>query len=105
MRYIYSIRDKAAEDLVGSMMYILFVFKTDAQAIRYFADAMADEQSILGKHPEDYQLIKMGEIADDNEIKGYEAPHRRIVMEGASLAAALSAKKPLNIDENPNYGG
>ena len=104
-KIIYAIRDKAADDLVGNAMYLLFLFNRDEQAIRYFADAMATDKSILALHPEDYQLIRMGELKDSGEIIGYEAPHVRVVIEGASVHAAMQANTPVLINEAANYGG
>lgn len=63
---IYAIYDNKAKDFTGMQMYILMCFRTDQQAARYFADAVNDKSSILNKHPEDYDLVCLGHIEQDN---------------------------------------
>lgn len=62
MKNIYAIRDRIAQDLAGQ--FPLVVLRTDAQAIRYFADSIEMKGSALGTHPKDYELIKCGEVND-----------------------------------------
>lgn len=85
MRYIYAIRDRIANDLAG--YYPLIVFRTDAQAVRYFADSLNAEKSALGAHPNDYELIKCGGLSDAGEIHG-AAP--TIIITGSALMEAQS---------------
>lgn len=95
---IYSIRDRVANDLVGNAMYILFCFRTDAQAVRYFSDAVLDEKSILNKHPNDYELIKLGELLDTNQsLDGFSEP--QIIITGSALIAAMQ-EKPQLVQQN-----
>lgn len=75
MKTIYAIRDRVANDLAGS--FPLVVFRTDAQAIRYFADSMQIERSALAAHPNDYELISCGTIEDDGHIG---VPHGTMVI-------------------------
>ena len=42
-----------------------FFVPNESMAIRSFGDAVCDSNSFLAKHPEDYQLYKVGEF-DDN---------------------------------------
>lgn len=83
MRTIYAIRDRVANDLVG--YYPLTTFRTDAQAVRYFADSIAMEKSALGAHPNDYELIACGEVDDDGEIIGFNTP--KIIITGTAIVA------------------
>lgn len=64
MKTIYAIRDRVADEFVGLSMYMLFVFRTDQQAVRYFADAINDPTSVLNKHPSDYELVSLGLVGD-----------------------------------------
>lgn len=52
---IYSVRDLKAECFTS-----IFTFKTDAEAIRAFGDSAKSNQTLLGQHPEDFQLCKVG---------------------------------------------
>lgn len=88
MKTIYAIRDRIANDLVG--YYPLVVFRTDAQAVRYFGDSIAAEKSALGAHPNDYELIKCGNIADDGQVTP-TGPH--IVITGTALIAASTPEE------------
>lgn len=81
---LYAIYDRIANDLIGRAMYLLMVFKTDAEAARYFADAVNDETSILNKHPSDYALIHVGTISEGGEIT---AEPKRIIITGDALIA------------------
>ncbi len=56
---IYSIYDTAA----ALYMRPIFV-QSDGQAVRLFSDLACDAESEVGKHPEDYTLIRLG-IYDD----------------------------------------
>jgi len=52
-------------DLKGGFYSSPFFMHTDAIAIRSFSDALADPQVEMAKHPEDYQLWRLGDF-DDN---------------------------------------
>lgn len=82
-RRIYAIRDRIALDLAG--YYPLVVMRTDAQAVRYFGDSLAETKSSLGAHPGDYELIYLGEIDDDGTIR---AQSPELVITGSTLIAA-----------------
>lgn len=96
MKFIYAIRDRLAQDLVGMQMYTLFVFRTDQQAVRYFADSILDDKSVLAKHPADYELVHLGTIAEDGTITS-ERP--RIVITGDALIAATTTHQPQLVQE------
>lgn len=86
MRTIYAIRDRVANDLVGQ--FPLVVFRTDAQAVRFFGDSMAVERSAIHAHPSDYELIKIGELDDDGQLGGTGQP--QIIITGDALIAATT---------------
>lgn len=86
MKTIYAIRDRIANDLVGRDMYMLMVFRTTQQAVRYFADAINDETSMLHKHPADYELVALGTLQDDQII--HSDTTQDIIITGDALVAA-----------------
>lgn len=57
-RNIYAIVDLKAHDLAGE----IFTQTHDQIAIRQFADAVANEKSILNRHPRDFALFRLGTI-------------------------------------------
>lgn len=93
MKNIYAIRDRLAQEIVGLGMYVLFVFRTDQQAVRYFADAILDEKSILSKHPTDYELICVGITNELGQIQTVGEPN--IVITGDALIAATKTTEAL----------
>lgn len=99
MKQIYGIYDRVAKELMGAGMYELFVFRTDQQAVRYFADCILDPKSILSKHPSDYELVNLGFIEQDN----LSAPlinasnNYQIVITGDALIAATTEHQPIGL--------
>lgn len=63
MKRIYTIRDTVAET-VGPLV----VFAVDAAAVRLFTDNLADMQTQLSKHPDDFELVCCGTIDDDGQL-------------------------------------
>lgn len=100
MRTIYAIRDRVANDLAGHAMYTLFVFRTDAQAVRYFSDAVFDSKSVLAAHPGDYELIACGYIDDIGQITLHSLDKPRIVLTGDALIAATTDHQPKLVKES-----
>lgn len=86
MKTVYAIRDRIANDLVG--YYPLAVFRTDAQAVRYFGDSIAQEKSALGSHPHDYELLKLGTVDDDGTMTALGRPE--VVITGTAITAMIT---------------
>lgn len=61
---IYAILDIIANMIVGG----LYMHKHDAVAIRFFNDVASQGDSLISKHPEDFDLIKLGTLEEDNTI-------------------------------------
>jgi hypothetical protein len=59
MKKLYAIFDRAAE-AIGPVM----VFAHDAAAIRSFGDVASDPQSLISRHPADFELLHIGEVTD-----------------------------------------
>lgn len=43
-----------------------FFFPANGQAIRAFSDLANDSNTVVGRHPEDYKLVVLGEFDDGN---------------------------------------
>lgn len=101
MKTVYAIRDRIANELVGVSMYLLFAFRTDQQAVRYFADCITDPKSILNKHPADYELVAVAELHDSaaGEIVLADGRHR-VVITGDALIAATTEHQPQLVRES-----
>lgn len=61
--YIVSVKDRAA-DHFGRPFYV----KTNAEAIRSFTDEANNKESIINKHPEDYDLYNLGTFGEDDGL-------------------------------------
>lgn len=83
IRTLYAIQDTLAESLLGG----LHLFITDAQAIRFFGDLCSDKQTSIARHPNDHQLVKLGELDERTGIiTAFVAPFT--VITGAQWVAA-----------------
>lgn len=60
-RRMYQLRDVVAGCLVGPIL----LERNDAPAVRSFYMAFEDPKSTLGQHPEDYELLCLGEYDDE----------------------------------------
>lgn len=54
---LYQVRDNKAERTFGPILAAY----ADAAAIRIFSDAMRDPKTTLAQHPEDFDLLYLGE--------------------------------------------
>lgn len=61
---IYAILDVKADMLVGG----LHLHKAEAAAIRMFSDIAGTPDTTVGRHPDDYELLFLGSIGEDNQI-------------------------------------
>lgn len=89
-RGIYVLYDNKAKDIVG----FLQVHKHVTVAIRTFTDIAMVENSLVPKHPEDYDLLHIGilEITEDG-LKVDPVPNDlQLVITGLQLMAELTAK-------------
>lgn len=77
---IYAIIDKKTEDLIGGLQ----LHKHPASAIRTFTDIGLDKQTLLNRHPEDFDLVKLGELTDQNQIQ----PDYNVIITGSAWAAS-----------------
>lgn len=61
---IYAVIDTKADAIVGGLQ----LHRADAAAIRAFGDIASDPQTIIARHPEDFELRRLGFIDINNEI-------------------------------------
>lgn len=61
---IYAILDTKAQAIIGFLM----ICRHEAQAIRNFCDVADDPQSMIHRHPQDYELVRLGWLTTDNLI-------------------------------------
>lgn len=71
MKKVYSIRDNKMETF-GTLVFI----DNDAVAVRMFGDlVLNDKESLIGKHPADFGLYKLGEFDDTTgKMANLDAP-------------------------------
>lgn len=81
VKTIIAIYDKRAEDIVG----ILQMHHHEATAVRMFADVAMNETSQIRRHPEDYDLIQLGTLNNDNNRI---TPEYRVILTGSALFAS-----------------
>ncbi|WNK13916.1 MAG: nonstructural protein [Microvirus sp.] len=90
MNRIYAIRDTLAQALVGG----LHLFKHDAAAVRFFTDVISDAQTMLHRHPNDHELICLGEVCDsgkDMSVDGFVGGPV-VVITGSAWVASQTPK-------------
>lgn len=70
IKQVYAVYDRVSQDVTGGLM----VFSHDAPAIRIFVDALSDANTILAKHPADFDLVCVGELVvpgDEGDAADY----------------------------------
>lgn len=84
MKKIYAFLDNVSNDIAGPLQ----IHHHPAAAVRLFGDVARMENSELGKHIHDFDLVCLGEINDAWSITGrYE-----IIMTGTAWANAQMPK-------------
>lgn len=96
---MYSIYDTAT----AAYMRPIFC-QSDGQALRLFTDVATAADHEIGKHPEDYSLVRLGSW---NDATGIVAPEEKETLITGLEAVAASRKKVEQPDllDNMNYGG
>lgn len=61
-------------DVVAEVFLTPFFLKTDAEGVRGFEDACADQRTALFAHPEDYRLMRIGTFDDCSGVVSPETP-------------------------------
>jgi hypothetical protein len=89
MKIIVSVHDKKADEFQG-----IFLVPSLAVAIRMFADTLADTETIMYKHPEDFCLYKVGEF--NTETAEIQSGFMMII----EALEVLRRNEPQEIDTN-----
>lgn len=87
---LYTVLDIISRQLIGGIQ----LHRHPAAAVRMFTDALKDPKTILAAHPEDFELILVGYMSDDDQTI---EPMNAVVLEGR--AWAMSQTPP---EETPN---
>ena len=67
-----------------------FLFKTDHEGRRWFADLVDSKDNMVGKHPEDHTLMRCGHF-DDSKCE-FETQEPIKVVNGVEVVSLLLAK-------------
>ena len=94
VEYVYAVYDVKA----GCYFHPYFVSR-DEVAIRMFADVVNDNDTIIGKHPEDFTLFK---IASWYKVEGRIEPHS--VHESLAVGIHLVKQAPLGFEDADEDG-
>lgn len=82
-RGLYAILDVLTGDFIGNIL----IFRSEAQALRFFKDVLAAENTAVHAHPEDHVLVRLGLLDQDNNL----VPARNAVMQGSQLVALATS--------------
>lgn len=85
---IYAIYDTVGGIYVGGLQ----LHKHPAAASRVFDDLARDKQTIVGKHPQDFELRMLGVLEDDQTLAGCEQPV--VILTGIQWAALNAGTEP-----------
>lgn len=88
---IYAILDIVADGILGG----LYLHKHEAAAVRFFNDIAGDPQTMVARHPSDFNLIRLGfysgEGGDHNIIPIQDGPGvaggYEVILEGSAWEA------------------
>lgn len=83
---IYAITDNIANTIHGG----LITQKHDAAAIRFFGDVANDHQTLLYRHPQDFDLVRLGYITHNNQLE----PAYEIIITGKAWRASQKPEEP-----------
>lgn len=87
---VYAILDTIADQLIGGLVH----YKHDAAAVRFFSDVAAMKESLIAKHPQDFDLIRLGYITHHHEME----PNNAVILKGSMWAAAQNDHGPLQLE-------
>lgn len=64
---IYGFHDKKAQAFIGDAAGLVLL-KNDVVALRQFADLCKQPDSMFARHPEDYELVSLGEFDSETGV-------------------------------------
>lgn len=62
MKKMYVVRDRDAQDWVGAVVWLLH---GDVVALRMFTDLCRNPQTDMHKHPDSFELVRVGTLSPD----------------------------------------
>lgn len=92
MKRIYAIYDLVANIIVGSLV----LDHSDASVIRLFHDLCQDTNTAVGRHPKDYELRYVGQLANDGQLLPVTP---QVVATGAAWLAAQTPAQDRALDD------
>lgn len=90
---IYAIIDKKADAIIGGLQ----LHKHEAAAVRVFVDIASDPNTMVARHPEDFDLIAIGALMEDHTIVATARP--LVIVTGTAIKASMNAA---NTEERRN---
>lgn len=73
-------------DLKAESFGLPCVFDGPRQAVRSFCDLLDDKETLVGKHPTDFQLLHVG---DWDDVEGVlTSVERAVIVDGATYVAS-----------------
>lgn len=84
-KLLCGVRDVPARTMIGIPMLFAHV----AVATRWFGDLLSDANSVVAKHPLDYELVLYGEY--DEAVDAFEGVEPSILFTGRDWLAAKEA--------------
>lgn len=82
---IYAILDTVSEQIAGG----LYLHKHEAAAVRFYADVASRPDTLVAKHPQDFNLVQLGYITHENTI----IPEYKTVLLGSTWIASQAKKE------------
>lgn len=79
---IYAIYDTKADTIVGG----LHLHKHHPPAVRMFTDIAGSKDTMINRHPNDFSLIQLGTLVDDDTGLTIQ-PHFEVIITGAQWGA------------------
>lgn len=83
---VYAILDKVADALTGGLQ----LHKHEAAAVRVFVDIANDPQTTIAHHPEDFELVCLGQLNEDHTLTAMARP--LVILTGAAWKAAQTPR-------------
>jgi len=96
---LYALHDRKSEAFTS-----FHAEKTDAVASRAFVEAVLRPDSVLGKFPEDFELVRLAELSEDSGLS-QDAFFVTGVEGGLSFHVVLTAVQVLAAQPKPTNGG
>lgn len=90
---VYTIYDTATAAYMRPMF-----MDSDGQAMRIFSDVAVDAEHEIGKHPEDYSLVRIG--VWDNATAKYAEEDKQTLITG--LEAVANSRKIVKLPKEAN---